>query len=58
MIIVTSGQRDEDEDTDTEVGGQRLETLETFEYLGSAINEGVTSQKEINTRLPTIQMAK
>jgi len=59
-IMVTSRQNSEESDTDIKVGGERLSTVETFKYLGSTLNENMTSQNEITTRLAiaTSQLAK
>lgn len=48
---ITAKQRRSD--TDIKVGGERLLTVETFKYLGSTLNENMTSQNEITTRLAT-----
>jgi len=59
-IMVTSRQNSEESDTGIKVGGECLLIVETFKYLGSTLNENMTSQNEITTRLAiaTSQLAK
>ena len=59
-VMVTSRQGNKDTDKDIKVNIITLETVESFKYLGSILNEEATSLAEIKTRLAiaTAQVTK
>ena len=59
-IMGTSRIRDNVEQTHLEVSGEKLEEVNTFQYLGSTLNSEMTSITEVKNRLAvaTSQLAK
>ena len=60
MVTSRTGDRERAADVQIKVGDAELEEVQSFKYLGSTLNENVTSETEIKNRLAiaTNQLAK